>query len=496
MLVSCEQMQQCEERAFGAGVSAGELMEQAGNGIASCIHQFYPHPGTAILYLGRGNNAGDAIVAGRELLKSGWKLSARLSGCVEAFRELPLRHWKNLSGQIAVAENPFTPEAAPKGPLILLDGLLGIGARGPMNDSIKELAREMNALRSDAHADIVAMDMPSGLDGDTGLPYPDAVRADLTVTVGQVKAGLLGDAAINHVGRLARVPLEALHSCDGDASAVLLTPELLRSWFPRRDFDCYKGIAGRLLIIAGSPGFTGAAELACLGALHGGAGLVTLLAKPETYLLLASRVPAEVMVKSVADFSDLPNVSHDAIILGPGLGRNHDDAVLDLYREHPTPIVVDADALNALAEHGLPVSSQERLLTPHVGEWRRLAPELASSGHSRRQQVEAFCAGHPNVCLLLKGARTIIHRAGHSLGFNSTGHPGMASGGMGDLLSGVIGAQIAAGVPMQQAAALGSWLCGRAAERAALCSHPHAVLPSHVAVQLGGAMHDLTNGCF
>lgn len=486
-------MQAIESQAFAKGVEAGDLMEQAGLGIATAIRQFFPQPGTAILYLGKGNNAGDALVAGRHLADQGWTLWARLSSLPTHFKPLPLQHWKALADRVQGIEQPLTAEALPSGRVILLDGLLGIGANGPMQPGLSDLAQEMNQLRQVAHAHTIAMDIPSGLDGDSGQPEPDAVRADLTCTIAQVKAGLVADAAINHVGRLCLIPLPALQASDGDSGATLATPHALRHLLPRRAFDTHKGQAGRVSIVAGSPGFYGAAQLACLGALHAGAGMVTLWVKPAAYQIMASRLPPEVMVRRTTDYLEVLDHPHDALVIGPGLGRKEDAPIIHLINQATAPAIIDADALNALASlPEWPRQSGPRLLTPHPGEWARLAPDLSASALSRRQQTEAFAARHPGTTVLLKGARTVIAHVGQTTWFNSTGHPGMATGGMGDVLSGVLGALVASGMTTHHAAVVGAWVCGRAAERAASTPHENAVLPSTVAAHLGQALRDLT----
>lgn len=490
-------MQQIEAQAFARGISAAALMDTAGAGIAAAIRQFFPSPGTAILYLGKGNNAGDALVAAHHLHQHGWTLLARLSAPVSQFKPLPAQHWASLSGSLCQIEQSLTPADLPPGPVLLLDGLLGLGASGPLHTQLAAMAREINLLRQQAHAHTIAMDLPSGLDGDTGQPFPDAVQADLTCTVAQVKTGLLADQAINHVGRLCLIPLPELATTAGDSSAQLATAATLRPWLPRRPFDTHKGQAGRVSIVAGSPGLIGAAHLACLGALHGGAGLVTLWVPPSIYQILATRLPPEVMVRRYRQPSEILDHPHDTLVIGPGLGSQRHPEILSLLAEVTAPTIVDADALNALASQPQwPIARGPRLLTPHPGEWARLAPVSVSHHPTRRAQAEHFVAQHPGLTLLLKGARTLVAQAGQPTLFNSTGHPGMATGGMGDVLSGLLGALIAAApgcTPISQSAALGAWLSGRAAEHAALTAHPHATLPTQLATHLGHALRDLTH---
>jgi NAD(P)H-hydrate epimerase len=490
MLVTCRQMQEAEARAFASGVDAAALMERAGCGIARVISQFFPVPGTLRLYLGTGNNAGDALVAGRELHAAGWRLQARCAREPGAFKPLPARHLAKLARVI----EPAADSGWMEGPIVCLDGLLGVGASGPLRPELAALATEMNRLRLQQGASTVAMDLPSGLDGDTGIPAEDTVVADLTVTVAALKRGFVADAAIDHVGRLALVPLPELQPfLQGDSTAELLTPDLLRPWLPRRPHDCHKGRAGRIGVLAGSPGFYGAAELACLGALRAGAGLVTLLVRdPEACRVLAARLPPEVMVR-LSDDALAAAEGFDALAVGPGLGLDHAEEVAELLRTARVPVVIDADALTLLAKLGLePLrhAAGPRLLTPHPGEMRRLVPTLGD----RAECARAFAEAHPGHTLLLKGARTVVACAGEPLRCNSTGHAGMATGGMGDFLTGVAVALLGQGLPPPRSAGLAAWLCGRAAEIAALRASAESVLPVDLARHLGAAWRQLREG--
>ena len=326
------------------------------------------------------------------------------------------------------------------------------------------MAAEMNELRRTRHAATVAMDIPSGLNGDTGEPYPGAVIADITVTVAHVKVGLLADAALDHVGRLAVVPLSELSVAKGPAEKELITPELLRPLLPRRSFGMHKGKAGRVAVVAGSKGFLGAGVLASLGALRGGAGLITLFAKPDAYDLMAMKAPPEVMVKSVNNYWDAIG-DHDVIAIGPGLGFAHESEVMAILRDARQPVVVDADAITTLARQGIPVARGPRVLTPHPGEMARLVARLPlAKGLERCALAEAIAGAHSGMTLLLKGSRTVIATAGLTTRFNSSGHPAMATGGIGDVLTGLTAALIAQGMAVHDAAAMGSWLVGRSAE--------------------------------
>ena len=491
MLVTCQQMQEIEAAAFARGIHAADLMQQAGCGIAAEVSRFFPKPGSLILYLGSGNNAGDALVAARELQEKGWLIHVRLSGAANKLKPLPARHLQALPAVCQLSE-PVEMETLPR-PIVQLDGLLGIGATGALREDVRLLAAEMNVQRLKHRASTVAMDIPSGLNGDTGIPEEDAVIADLTVTVAYAKQGLLADTAINHVGRLALVPLPDLKPdwATPDTGSQLLTPEFLRPVLPRRDFDFHKGRAGRVGIIAGSAGYYGAAILACAGALRAGGGLVTLLVKAEAYPILASKAPPEVMVKVVKDYREALDLSFDSLGIGPGIGLTAEAEILDIIRTAPLPCIIDADAITLLARGHSAIleSPAPRLLTPHPGEMQHLMPGIQHE--TRLTQARLAAERFKGHTLLLKGARTIIATHGQMTAYNTTGHPGMATGGMGDVLTGVCTALSAQGIPLPQAAGMAAWSSGRAAEMAALTLGQNAVLPSDVAAHLGAAFLEL-----
>jgi hydroxyethylthiazole kinase-like uncharacterized protein yjeF len=267
----------------------------------------------------------------------------------------------------------------------------------------------------------------------------------------------------------------------------LLTPELMRAWLPRRAYDFHKGQAGRVGILAGSPGFLGAAELACRGALRAGAGLVTLIVKEDTYSLLATRLPPEIMIKVVQDYREVLTMRFDVLAIGPGLGFAHEGEIMDVIRDSKISAVIDADAITMVAKDLSALDHGQHLLTPHPGEMARLMPAI--SHLSRIEQAETAAQRLSPHTLLFKGARTIIATTGQETLYNTTGHPGMATGGMGDVLTGVCAALMAQGILPHQAAALGAWTCGRAAEIAAQEMAQNSVLPTNVIEHLGVAMN-------
>jgi len=483
-------MKTAEEEAFLNGRTPIGLMEIAGEKIAMTIRQFFPNPANLVVFCGKGHNGGDALVAARYLETLGWSLYLR---CAVAPSEMEVLTRKQLellprAGIVSTVPNV-------RGPLLLLDGLLGIGARGAPRGSIREMILEINQLRKGRGGFTVSVDLPSGLDATTGEISGSCVQADITVTLGAAKTGLVADNATAFVGRVSLVPLPGVLTLQGDP-AILSTPEELMSLLPVRDFDSYKGNYGRIAIIAGSKGYIGAALLSSSSAVKAGGGLVTLYALPDCYELLAASCIPEVMVHPVKSYLEILEEKNDVLALGPGLGRSHDEDLRTIIAESLIPCVVDADALNAVSSDVSILSNckGQRLLTPHPGEMERLSPR---NGRPRRDWAADFAKRYP-VSLLLKGARTIVTEGNNPPIFNSTGNPGMGSGGMGDVLTGVCAALIGSGHSPRNAAILSAWICGRAAEIAIFngSESQESLSASSLTGHLGAACNSLRNGDF
>ncbi|MGJ8723215.1 MAG: NAD(P)H-hydrate dehydratase [Roseibacillus sp.] len=466
-MLTAHQVQLIEKTAFAKGVHADELMEKVGLVMAGIILSDYPSPGRVVAFLGKGHNAGDALVVLRHLQRAGWQTSIRCPFPEEELAPLTLEKLRLIKPQ---------ESALPRQPLLLLDGLLGIGAKGALQGSLGELGDEMNQLRLAEGARTIAMDIPSGLHPDDGSR--GHVIADHTLTVGIPKSGLVVDSAIDFVGRLTLIKLSELPiPTTGDQ---LITPSSLRPLFPPRPFSYHKGQAGRVAIIAGSPGLLGAATLTSEGALRAGAGLITLWTEGHP-------TPSpEIMVRQRAkDWTEVFELAPDALVIGPGLGAEHPEALFNLLESSSLPTVLDADALNLIASHNRHDLLTENIIaTPHPGELARLLPMTGT----RADLARAFTEMYP-ATLLFKGARTIVTKRGEFLHYNTTGTPGMACGGQGDLLSGVIGALLAQKLTSFEAGRAGAWICGRAAEKAQ--TSEQSLTPSDTANALGLAFGEL-----
>src|SRR4029077_6881900 len=432
-VLTSAQMRAAEEAAFARGVEVEALMDKAGAGVAQAVTRFFRKPGKCIVFAGKGNNAGDALVAAERLRRLGWKIEVRLafqerdcSGLMrkklESLRRRPpeipgatssrgsgadpgvilVELFAEVAEELSAAEEALAAEAyiATAAPLIILDGLLGLGAEPPLRDPIRAACRSINQLRATKGAYVFAVDLPTGLDGDSGKTDRDCVVADFTVTIGFAKPGLLADDALNFVGSLEVVHLDELRSPGKKSKEVVAALPVVRELLPRRKFSTYKNQCGRIGVVAGSRRFVGAALMTSQGALRAGAGLVEVFVPEEIYEIVASAAPMESMVRPLKSYRDLLKEKADVWAVGPGLGKSRAAEILELVEKAKQPMVIDADALNILAEKTstLKHCKGKRLLTPHPGEMKRLWPH---EKETRAKTATKFCQRFP-VTLLLK----------------------------------------------------------------------------------------------
>lgn len=487
--LTADGMRALEAAAMANGCDEPALMEIAGSRLGHAIARYFPHPGTAIAWPGKGHNSGDALIALRVLREDyGWQIRIRHSFPESALAPLTRRQ---LDAHRSTATfDPSDPSI--HHPLIQLDGLLGIGADGStLRGPLAEAAAEMNWMRDTHGALTLAIDLPSGMHPDTGAFPENTVCADITFTLGAVKCGLIQPNAANSVGSISLVSIPKLTAPPGPGPQ-LICPQQSRTAATPRPYDFHKGMAGRVAILAGSGNYLGAAALCSSGTLAGGAGLVTLYVPHAIHAATAAKCAPEVIVQPFDHLADLTNVAADAWVIGCGLGSAWGDELIEFITSlsDDVPTVLDADALNTLARHdALGILRAHHLITPHPGEFRRLAPALADL--PPLEATAAWKDQSPST-LLLKGCRSVIATRGHELRVNSTGHPGMATAGQGDVLAGVAGALLAAKNALPDAAALAAWLCGRAAER---CIHhqgesAESLRASSVIANLGPAFID------
>ena len=515
MIVTPDEMKAIEAAVFAGGITAEALMDAVGRRIAERLLQLIGQgPATVVIYAGKGNNAGDALVAAAVLrdltAATGWNARLWLRLAIEdagALGDLPRKKLAALSAHGRALPLLRNPRELPPGAgrLLVVDGLLGIGAAGALRDPIRGAAREINALRRSRGAYVLAVDAPTGLDAGTGAADPDAVVADETAAVGFVKIGLIADAAVNHVGKLGVIVLPeftaaAERGAGRPARGEVTTAAALNSLLPPRPHESNKGMYGRIGILAGSVGATGAAVMCSHACARAGAGLITLLTHPDIYPTVAAAASPEVMVKPLPSILDVLEMEFDVLGLGPGLGREHGKEVRELVTRWPKPMVVDADGLNAVAEDlsALSRPAGARLLTPHPGEMKRLLNgssklrTLAEDKATPREQIAREFTDLYPVTLLLKGARTIIAERGKPLAYNTTGNAGMATGGMGDVLTGICCALAGQKLGLYKAARYGAWLHGQAADLARESGESaESLLPADLMARLGRAYTSL-----
>jgi hydroxyethylthiazole kinase-like uncharacterized protein yjeF len=513
-VLNTQQMREADRQTIeDIGIPSIVLMENAGRqAVAAMEAAFEDLDSTRVAVLcGRGNNGGDGFVVARTLLQRGVETLVFVLGSVAEVSG-DARTNLEVLGRIGVTVVEIT--SAQEWELhfsevseceLIVDAILGTGLRGGLSGLLDTVVADVNALG----VPIVSIDLPTGLSADSHIVEGSAVEATMTVTLGAPKIPLVFPPADTHAGDLViadiGIPLPLFDDLEGDY-LELLTRERMREIVPSRAADSHKGDFGRVLVVAGSLGRTGAAHLCATGALRSGAGLVTV-ATPRSCLPIVAAMGPEYMTDGLeetaggtVDYAALERVleiTTDVMAIGPGLGQAPSTAafVQALVERAGVPLVLDADALNAF------VGDPERLMgrdgvnviiTPHPGEMARLmnttieAVQADRVGHARQ-----FAASH-RVHVVLKGHRTVVAGPDGRTFVNLTGNPGMATGGTGDLLTGMIAAWFAQLLDAEAACNLAVYLHGTAGDLAEADEGDVALVASDIAARLGDAVLELT----
>jgi hydroxyethylthiazole kinase-like uncharacterized protein yjeF len=454
------------EQSLLAGLPDGVLMGRAAAGLAAvCARLLGPVYGARVVVLaGSGDNGGDALFAGARLARRGAAVTAiAAAGRLHEAGRAALR---DAGGRVSGPDDGA--DGLDRADLII-DGLLGIGGRGGLREPAAGLAARAAQARAGG-ATVVAVDLPSGVDADTGVVAGAAVTADVTVTFGTWKPGLLIDPGASHAGtvelidigldRLAAPAVSALQAAD----VAALLPR------PGAESDKYR--RGVLGLVAGSDRYTGAAVLATGSAIHGGAGMVRLLsARPALAAALARWPEAVTTAADPADPAQSVQAAGrvQAWAAGPGMGTDDEAAgLLAAVLATGEPALVDADGITIAAAHpGLLRRAAPTLITPHAGELARLTGADRADIEARRLEHAAAAAADLDVVVLLKGSTTVIAEPGGTVLVNSTGSSWLATAGSGDVLSGLAGALLAQGLTPLHAAAAAAYLHGIAGRLAA-----------------------------
>ena len=491
-VVTAAEMRQIDQDTIeGIGIPGIVLMETAGSAIVRAIEQHYPTGHRIGIFAGKGNNGGDGIVIARRLVHAGRDVNLFLVSPQESFTGeacTNLQIAKNLGLWIKeiLTDAELKSDANIANCELLVDAILGTGLRGAVRDPIASVINTINSLSTP----ILSVDLPSGLDADTGHPLGTCVQADRTVTIGLPKRGLLVHPGAEFAGKLEVVDIGFPEQVV-DAQGIKVnwtTAQQVSQWLSPRPASSHKGTYGRVLVVAGSTGMTGAAALASEAALRAGAGLVTLATPKHLNPILEGLLP-EVMtlalpetdagslsVSATSAILEFAEKTKSVLAIGPGLSQHPDTVLLvhQLVRENREQgldlrMVVDADGLNALSQVPEVISllDREAILTPHPGEMSRLtSSSVASLEADRIRTAQQFASEH-NLTLVFKGAPTVTGFPNGDVWINSTGNPGMATGGMGDVLTGIIAGLMAQGVSSGRAAALGVYIHGLAGDKTA-----------------------------
>ncbi|WNH52731.1 NAD(P)H-hydrate dehydratase [Stenotrophomonas oahuensis] len=460
------------------GDAGASLMEQAGTAAWQCLLQRWPQAQRVCVLVGAGNNGGDGLVLARLALQAGRSVQVlRLSdeGAPSTLSQRMRAQYAAAGGSLAVFE-----EALPCADVVV-DGLFGIGLnRAPAG----EAERVITAMNH-ATAPVLALDVPSGVDAQTGQVAGTAVRAACTLQFIVAHQGLYTGNALEYTGerQLAALTLPPAAEADVAPSADLWQANRLRALLPPRRVNTHKGESGHVLCVGGNLGSGGAVMLAAEAALRGGAGLVSVATQPPHVAPLLCRLP-EAMPHAVQDSAELQRLLPRAkvVAVGPGLGQ--DDWAREcwrLARASGLPLVVDADALNLLAADPLPLP--DGVLTPHPGEAARLLGCTTAQVQADRFTAAQHLAERYDAVVVLKGAGTVVAAPHARPRVIAAGNPGMAVGGMGDLLTGIIAALRAQGLGAFDAASAGALLHGLAGDDAAV-EGQRGLLPTDLLVPL------------
>lgn len=486
-LVTAKEMKALDVQAQNDYAMPGILlMDNAAQAVAEAVHEALTalEGERVVIFCGGGNNGGDGLGAARWLQSYGVSVRAFIVGAaldaVQGDAAMELAMFTKAGGRVealSTEDDWVLAELAASKADVLVDALLGTGFHGELEGDVLRACELLN--KSEKY--ILAVDVPTGVNADNGAVSENAVRADHTVTMALVKTGLLLYPGREYCGdiELADISMPVKLVEEYKSDKYRLTDEIVRELLPLRKANAHKGDAGRVVICAGSPGYTGAAALASDAAVKAGAGLVSLYTPLSSRDVLAIKL-TEVMVHGLLErmpgilgggaASDVASSAEaaDVLAIGPGLGTSEStqEAVRTILQKITTPVVIDADALTALAGHTeiLAAMQAQKVLTPHPGEMARLTGLEIAEIEADRINIAKKYAEQWQAIVVLKGAPTVIGCPNGTVYVNSTGNSSLATGGSGDVLTGIIAGLAAQEISLQEAAICGVYLHGLAAE--------------------------------
>src|SRR6266851_4994845 len=510
------QMREADRRTIEEiGIPSLVLMENAGRQVVAAIetvHGDLLDQSVAVL-CGRGSNGGDGFVVARTLMQRGVDVSVFLIGRVADVRG-DARTNLEILGRLGLTVVEIADSQAWElhfseigDCTLIVDSIFGTGLNAPLSGLMETVVADVNA----SGIPVVAVDLPSGLSADSHEPIGDSIEAGVTVTLAAPKLSLVlppaetraGDIVIADIG----IPSDVIQSLEGPR-VELLTRGAMRELIVPRSADTHKGDYGRVLVVAGSRGKTGAAHLAALGALRSGAGLVTV-ATPSCCLPIVASLAPEYMTEPIeetpgdhggldlAGVDRILDIARDVVAIGPGLGQAQATvqfikAVVD---RATMPLVVDADGLNAFSGEPDRLAGREgrdEIITPHPGEMARLVGMSTDEVQSSRLEIARNFAVAHHLYVVLKGHRTLIATPDEKVFINPTGNPGMATGGTGDVLTGMIAGWLAQLLDAEAACKLAVYLHGMAGDLAEADEGEVSMTAGDVVAHLGDAIMELT----
>jgi hydroxyethylthiazole kinase-like uncharacterized protein yjeF len=515
-VLTASQIREADRRTIeDVGIPARVLMENAGRQVVAALEALHEHlhDHHVAVVCGRGNNGGDGFVVARTLALKGVAVSvfvvARI-GEIKGDARANLDVLGQLSiGVVEIADGEAWElhGAEVTSCSLIVDAILGTGVNGPLSGVLETIVADINA----SGVPIVSIDMPSGLSADSLEPIGPSIDADATIALAAPKLALVLPPA---EGRAGNVVVADIGIPDGIIAAVdgpwveVLTRGTMRATVTPRPADSHKGDYGRVLLVAGSMGKSGAAHLAAVGALRSGAGIVTVATARSCQAIVASLGP-EYMTDGIdersgsepgldpAEVDRVLELSRDVLAIGPGLGQElgTEAFVRSLVDRATTPLVIDADGLNAFRGHVSELQGRDGrpiILTPHPGEMARLIGASSADVQADRLGIAREFATSHHVFVILKGYKTLIATPDGKVFINPTGNPGMATGGTGDVLTGMIAAWLALLLDAEAACKLAVYLHGMAGDLASADEGEVAMTASDLAARLGRALKGLT----
>jgi len=487
------------------GIPGLILMENAGRAVANVVLQEFPQAKSVAIFAGGGNNGGDGFAVARHLLGEGLDVITYVLSDAKKYRGDALTNFQSLrriGGRLVELKGNFSKYRQAD---VIIDAIFGTG----LDREVEGFYREAIEFINTQQVPRIAVDLPSGLDANTGFPLGLSVKADVTVTFALPKLGLAIYPGAEYAGRVYVVDITTPPFLGKDIPYELVTYDTVKKILKPRKPNTHKGIFGHLFVLSGSPGKTGAATLVGLGALRAGTGLVTV-GVPNSLNSIMEQKLTEAMTEPLPETKDstfgkesvkvalkIMSSRKNALAIGPGISTTEDTAhfFYEILKKSTLPTVVDADGIILVAQN---LSILKRLkvpiiLTPHPGEMSRLIGRTSDDVQKNRVGVARDFSTMYNAYTVLKGARTVISTPEGNVFINPTGNPGMASGGMGDVLSGVIAGFLAQGYSPVDACVLGVFSHGLAGDMAAQKKGEAGIIASDVAELLPEALNKILN---